>query len=41
MKNNITSVLERKLTILYNEVCVENGTLPAIYEEKRFDGILL
>lgn len=41
MKKNILSILERNLSILYNEVCVENGTLPKVYEEKRFDGILL
>lgn len=41
MKKNILSILERKLSILYNEVCVENGTLPTAYEEKRFDDILL
>lgn len=41
MKKNITSILEIKLSILYKEVCVENGTLPTVYEEKRFDGILL
>lgn len=41
MKTNILSILERNLSIVYNEVCVENGTLPTVYEEKRFDGILL
>lgn len=41
MKKNILSILERKLSILQSEVCVENGTLPTVYEEKQFDGILL
>lgn len=41
MNKNILSILERKISILYNEDFDENGTLPTVYEEIRFDGILL